>query len=301
MSKVVSMREAVRQFVSDGDVLYMAGFTHLMPFAAAHEIIRQTKRDLTLCRATPDVMYDQMIAAGCAKKIVFSFAGNPGLGLLRAFRKAIENGSLEIEEYSHFGLTARLFAGAANLPFMLVKTYAGSDIPKWNKNIRTIRCPYTGAQIYTVPALVPDVAIVHAQRADGDGNTQIWGVVGEQKEAAFASRKVVIVVEEIVDSEVIRSDPNRTLIPGFIVDAVVEEPWGAHPSYAQGYYDRDNLWFVEWDQRARNEEFIQEYLQEWVYGLPDRREYMSKIGAEAVLRLRGRTCYSVPVDFGLYR
>ncbi|MDO8756593.1 MAG: CoA-transferase, partial [Elusimicrobiota bacterium] len=234
------MKDAVASLVKDGDTVVIEGFTHLISFAAGHEIIRQKKKNLTLARLTPDLIYDQMIAAGVAKKLIFSWAGNPGVGSLHAFRRAVEAKppTLEIEEYSHFGMVARLSAGAANLPFWPLKNYEGTDIPKVNPLIKSVDCPYTGEKLATVPALRPDVTIVHAQRADAGGNTQVWGLMGVQKEAAFASKRVIVVVEELVDESVIRQDPNRTLIPGLQVDAVVVEPWGAHPSYAQGYYDR---------------------------------------------------------------
>src|SRR3954466_14704215 len=232
-SKVISMQEAILRHVRDGDVVVIEGFTHLICFAAAHEIIRQRRRDLTLCRLTPDLVYDQMIAAGCARKLVFSWAGNPGAGSLHAFRRAVERGTppIELEEYSHFGMVARLCAGMARLPFWPLRDYMGTDLPVANPRIRTVACPYTGETLATVPALNPDVTIVHAQRADAEGNAQIWGLLGVQKEAAFASRHVIVVAEELVDTSVVRADPNRTLIPGMIVDAVVIEPWGAHPSY----------------------------------------------------------------------
>src|SRR5919197_6102050 len=222
-SKVTTMRDAVAELVRDGDTVAIEGFTHLICFAAGHEIIRQRRRDLTLCRLTPDLIYDQMIAAGCARKLVFSWAGNPGAGSLHAFRRAVESPSeqpLELEEYSHFGMVARLSAGAARLPFWTMRNYKGTDLPAANPCIRQVTCPYTGEQLATVPALNPDVTIVHAQRADAQGNTQIWGLLGVQQEAAFASQRVIVVVEELVDERVIRSDPNRTLIPGVIVSAV---------------------------------------------------------------------------------
>ncbi len=300
MTKVMTMAEAVSRFVADGDTVYAAGFTHAVPFAVGHEIIRQRKRDLVLCRATPDLMYDQMIAAGCARKLVFSWAGNASVGPLRAFRRAVEAGTVEIEEYTHYGMTARLFAAAAGLPFFPVRTNTGSDLPGVNPNLKSVTCPYTGQVLSTVPALHPDVAIVHAQRADSNGNAQIWGIVGEQKEAAFAARKVILAVEEVVDEAVIRSDPNRTIIPGFIVSAVVEEPWGAHPSFLQGYYDRDNDFYIQWDKVSSSEESLQAYLDEWVYGVSGRAEYMQKLGAERMLRLTPKRAYSVPVDYGLY-
>ena len=219
------MRDAVARFVHDGDTVVIEGFTHLICFAAGHEIIRQRRRDLTLARLTPDLIYDQMIGAGCARKLVFSWAGNPGVGSLHAFRRAVEgvgtrDSGLEIEEYSHFGMVARFAAGAARLPFWPLRDYMGTDLPRANPDIKSVTCPYTGEELATVPALNPDVTIVHAQRADADGNTQIWGLLGVQREAAFASTQVIVVVEELVDAHVIRSDPNRTVIPGMIVDAV---------------------------------------------------------------------------------
>src|SRR5437879_379986 len=220
-SKLLSMQDAVARHVRDGDVVVIEGFTHLISFAAGHEIIRQRRRDLTLCRLTPDLIYDQMIAAGCAKKLVFSWAGNPGVGSLHAFRRAVEGQTLEIEEYSHFGMVARFSAGAARLPFWTLRDYAGTDRPRANPRIKSVTCPYTGEKLATVPALKPDVTIVHAQRADDQGNTQIWGLLGVQKEAAFASQRVIVVVEELVEERVIRSDPNRTLIPAPTVSPVV--------------------------------------------------------------------------------
>src|SRR5215208_1344559 len=274
------MRDAVTAHVRDGDTVVVEGFTHLISFAAGHEIIRQRRRDLTLCRLTPDLIYDQMIAAGCARKLVFSWAGNPGAGSLHAFRRAAEGKAqpLELEEYSHFGMVARLSAGAARLPFWTLRNYMGTDLPRVNPMIRSVRCPYTDEVLSTVPALNPHVTIVHAQRADSQGNAQIWGLLGVQKEAAFASRRVIVVVEELVDQAAIRADPNRTVIPGFIVDAVVVEPWGAHPSYAQGYYDRDNAFYIAWEKISRNPAALERYLDDFVYGVKDRAEYVTKCG-----------------------
>ncbi|MFQ5592941.1 MAG: CoA transferase subunit A, partial [Anaerolineae bacterium] len=243
MSKLMTMQDAVAELVNDGDSVAIEGFTHLICFAAGHEIIRQRKRDLTLCRLTPDLIYDQMIAAGCAGKLVFSWAGNPGVGSLHAIRRAVEHGipnPIELEEYSHFGMVARYMAGAADLPFFPLRSFAGSDLPRANPLIRPMRSPYDETdEVYVVPPLNPDVAIVQTQRADEQGNTQVWGLAGVGKEAAFAAERVIVVVEEVVPESVIRADPNRTVVPGLIVDAVVHEPYGAHPSYAQGYYDRD--------------------------------------------------------------
>ena len=291
------MQDAVARHVRDGDVVVIEGFTHLISFAAGHEIIRQRRRDLTLCRLTPDLIYDQMIAAGCAKKLVFSWAGNPGVGSLHAFRRAVETGTLEIEEYSHFGMVARFSAGAARLPFWTLRDYAGTDLPRANPRIKSVTCPYTGEELATVPALNPDVTIVHAQRADAQGNAQIWGLLGVQKEAAFASERVIVVVEELVDERVIRADPNRTLIPGLAVDAVVLEPWGAHPSYAQGYYDRDNEFYVGWEAISKDPAALSRYLDEYVYGVPDRAAYVRRCGGLERLRADRRVCEGVNYGF----
>ena len=298
MSKVVSMRDAIAAHVHDGDTLVIEGFTHLICFAAAHEIIRQRRRNLTICRLTPDVVFDQLIAAGCASKLVFSWAGNPGAGSLHAFRRAVEARpqAIAIEEYSHFGMVARFSAGGARLPFWPLRDYQGTDLPSVNPMIRSVDCPYTGESIATVPALNPDVTIVHAQRADADGNTQVWGLLGVQREAAFASKRVVVVVEELVPESVIRADPNRTIIPGMIVDAVVVEPWGAHPSYAQGYYDRDNDFYVAWDQVSRDPGRLQSYLDEWVYGVADRGEYVRR--QPQLGRLTAKPAMSGEVSYG---
>jgi glutaconate CoA-transferase, subunit A len=297
----MTMREAISRFVHDGDVVVIEGFTHLICFAAAHEIIRQKRRDLTLCRLTPDLIYDQLIAAGCARKLVFSWAGNPGVGSLHALRRAVERAEpapLELEEYSHFGLVARMSAGAANLPFWPLRNYRGSDLPAVNPQIRTVQCPYTGEALATVPALNPDVTIVHAQRADASGDTQIWGLYGVQKEAAFAAKRVIVVVEEMVEESVIRADPNRTVFPGFIVDAVVHEPWGAHPSYAQGYYDRDNEFYVAWDEQSREVERLERWFKDWVYGVADRAEYVKRLGSETVARLSAKPRICAGVNYG---
>ncbi len=302
-SKIVSMQEAIARFVHDGDTIAIEGFTALIGFAAGHEIIRQGRRDLTLCRLTPDLLYDQMIAAGCARKMIFSYLGNPGVGSLHCIRRAVENGiphPIEVEEYSHFGMVGRYTAGAAGLPFFPLRSYLGSDLPRVNPRIRTVSNPYGGGEIHVVPPLKPDVTIIHAQRADPGGNTQIWGLLGAQKEAAFAARQVVVVVEVVVDEAVIRSDPNRTIIPGLIVDAVVHEPYGAHPSYTQGYYDRDNQFYLEWDRISRHEEAVKAWLGEWVYAVRDRAAYVEKMGQETWQRLTPGEAWAEPVNYGTY-
>lgn len=304
--KITTMRDAVARYVHDGDTVAIEGFTAFICFAAAHEIMRQGRRDLTLCRMTPDLIYDQMIAAGCARKLVFSYLGNPGVGSLHCIRRAVEKAlpaPLEVEEYSHFGMVGRYMAGAARLPFFPVRSYAGSDLPAANPRIRFVDSPYGDGQVAVVPPLNPDVAIIHAQRADALGNTQIWGLLGVQKEAAFAAGHVVVVVEEIVDEAVVRSDPNRTVIPGLLVDAVVHEPYGAHPSYTQGYYDRDNRFYLEWDRVSRDEASTRAWLDEWVYGLPDRAAYRQKLEAREPgiwQRLAPGQAPSQPVNYGIY-
>ena len=300
MTKVMSLSEAISRFVNEGDTVYAAGFTHLIPFAAGHEIIRQHKKNLVLARATPDLIYDQMVAAGCARKVIFSYSGNPGVGSLRIIREEIEAGRIEWEEYTHFGMITRVAAGAAGLPFLPMRSTGTEDLQKANPQYRTVTCPYTGVAVVTVPALNPDVAIVHAQRADRNGNAQFWGIIGEQKEAAFAGRKVILTVEEIVDESVIRSDPNRTLIPDFIVNAVCEVPHAAHPSYTQGYYDRDNAFYLEWDKITEKRETTQQWLDEWVFGVKDRAEYWAKLGDEVHERLKVKPMLSAPVNYGGY-
>lgn len=304
MNKLTTMREAIAQLVRDGDTLAIEGFTHLICFAAGHEIIRQQKRDLTLCRLTPDLIYDQIIAAGCAKKLVFSYLGNPGVGSLHAVRRAVEKGipaQLEVEEYSHFGMVGRFIAGAAKLPFYPVRTFAGSDLPSVNPHIRQVANPYGDDQVYVVPPLNPDVTIVHVQRADEQGNAHIWGLMGMQAEAAFAAQRVIVVAEEIVDEAVIRADPNRTVIPGLIVDAVVHEPYAAHPSYAQGYYDRDTQFYLAWDSISRDQQDLLAWLDEWVHRLAGRAEYVEKMGAEVWDKLQPGEAWSGRVNYGQYQ
>jgi glutaconate CoA-transferase, subunit A len=300
MSKLLPLSEAVSQNVKDGDTIYAAGFTHLIPYAAGHEIIRQGIQNLVLARATPDLIYDQMVAAGCARKVIFSYMGNPGVGSLRIVRGEIEAGNLEWEEYSHFSMISRLQAGATGLPFMPMNPTAAGDLERANPLYRKVIDPYSGGEVVVVPALKPDVAIVHVQRADIQGNAHLWGIIGEQKEAAFAAERVILTTEEIVDEDVIRSDPNRTLIPGFIVDAVCQAPYCAHPSYTQGYYDRDNSLYLEWDEISKDRKTIQAYLDEWVYGVKDRAEYWEKLGSEVHERLKVASRPSQVVDYGQY-
>jgi glutaconate CoA-transferase subunit A len=301
--KVASMREAVAELVHDGDTVAIEGFTHLISFAAGHEIIRQGLRDLVLCRLTPDVIYDQMVAAGVARKLVFSWMGNPGAGSLHAIRRRVERADpapLEVEEYSHFGMVGRYTAGAANLPFFPLRSYYETDLPEVNPNIRRVASPFGDEVVYAVPPLRPDVTIVHAQRADRDGNTQVWGLLGCQREAAFAARRVIVVVEELVDGSVVRADPNRTLIPGIKVDAVVVCPGGAHPSFAQGYYDRDNRFYLDWEPVSRDPERLEAWLDEWIRGTADHAGYLDKLGDARWKELRPSPALSGSVDYGAY-
>jgi glutaconate CoA-transferase, subunit A len=302
-TKVASMHDAVAELVRDGDTVAIEGFTHLICFAAGHEIIRQRKRDLTLARMTPDVIYDQMVAGGVARKLIFSWLGNPGVGGLNAIRRVTEGdaATLELEEYSHFGMVARYTAGAGNLPFFPLRSYFETDLPKANPLIREIESPYGDGKVYAVPPLKPDVSIVHAQRASAAGDTQVWGLLGCQKEAAFAADRVIVVVEQLVDETVIRADPNRTIIPGLIVDAVVVEPFGAHPSYVQGIYDRDNRFYLDWDPISRDASATETWLRDWVYDLDDRAAYVEKLGAGRVAALRPGPAPSGSVDYGDYR
>ena len=300
MTKLCSLKEAVSSYVHDGDTLYCAGFTHLIPFSAGHEIIRQGRKNLTLARATPDLIYDQMVAAGCAKKLIFSYIGNPGVGSLRIVRNELETGRLEWEEYSHFGMISRLQAGASGLPFIPMNQTAATDLERNNPNIRRVQDPYTGREVITVPPLTPDVGIIHVQRADKNGNAHIWGIIGEQKEVAFASKSVIITAEEIVEEEVIRSDPNRTIIPELIVKAVCHVPHCAHPSYTQGYYDRDNVFYLNWDKVSENRDTVNAWLDEWVFGVKDAAEYWQKLGPETHARLAVKPKFAAPVNYGEY-
>ncbi|MFH9294395.1 CoA transferase subunit A [Streptomyces sp. NPDC017520] len=304
--KVMSMREAVAAFVRDGDTVSLEGFTHLIPTAAGHEIIRQGRRNLTVVRMTADIVVDQMLAAGCVTGLVSSFVGNSSAGSLGELRRRIEHadpGPLAFEEYSHYGMVCRYLAGAQRLPFYPLRSYGGSDLTSVNPGIRKVVSPYPAAdggaeQIYVVPPVNPDVTIVHAQRADRRGNTQVWGLTGVQAEAVYAAEKAVVVVEELVADEVVRSDPNRTLIPAHAVDAVVVCPRGAHPSFAQGYYDRDNAFYRSWSAISKDPARLREWLEEWVYGTADHAEYVAKLGEEFWAGLAVGEALSQPVDYG---
>jgi glutaconate CoA-transferase subunit A len=258
------LSDAVGDLVRDGDVVALEGFTHLIPHAAGHELIRQGRRDLTLLRMTPDIVYDQLIGMGCARKLVFSWGGNPGVGSLHRLRDAVENGwpqPLELEEHSHAGMAAAYAAGAANLPFGVLRGYRGGDLPAHTR-VAALTCPFTGEELAAVPAHRPDVAIVHAQRADRQGNVQLWGILGVQKEAVLAASRSLVTVEEIADE--LTPVPGAIVLPHWVIDAVCVAPRGAHPSYAHGYYDRDNDFYVAWDAISRDRESFRAWMDEHV-------------------------------------
>jgi glutaconate CoA-transferase, subunit A len=265
MARLVSLRDAVAELVHDGDTVALEGFTHLIPFAAAQEVIRQQRRDLVLVRMTPDVIYDQVIGMGCARKLIFSWGGNPGVGSLHRFRDAVTTGwpvPLEVEEHSHAGMANRYVAGASGLPFAVLRGYRGTDLMKQTENIALITCPFTGEVLTAVPALNPDVTIVHAQRADAEGNVQMWGITGVQKEALLAARTSLVTVEEIVTE--LEPVAGQVIVPGWAISCVAVAPGGARPSYAHGYYDRDNEFYLEWDQISRDRDTFTAWMTEHV-------------------------------------
>jgi glutaconate CoA-transferase subunit A len=275
-----SLREAVAGLVHDGATVAFEGFTHLIPFAAGHEVIRQRRRNLTLIRMTPDLIYDQMIGMGCASRLIFSWGGNPGVGSLHRFRDAIQSGwplPLEIEEHSHADMAARYQAGASGLPFAVMRGYGGSDLPKYNKNIRSIACPFTGEVLTATPALNPDVTVIHAQRADRKGNVLIYGIIGIQKEAALAAKKVIVTVEEIVDA--LNAPVNACVLPAWVVSCICLVPGGAHPSYAHGYYKRDNAFCKAWDGISRERDSFLAWMNRHVLATADFADYLRSIDA----------------------
>lgn len=305
-SKVMSMSDAIAKYVFSGATVAIEGFTHAIPTAAGHEIIRQGFKDLTLVRQTADIVVDQMLAGGCINTLVSSFVGNSSAGSLGEIRRRIEDSDpvkLNFVEYSHYGMVCRYLAGAQKLPFYPLKSFFGSDLPKINPEIRKVTSPYPNSdggfdEIYVVPAINPDVTIVHAQRADQWGNIQMWGLTGLQAEAVFAAKNAIVTVEEIVSDEVVRSDPNRTIIPAHAVSAVVEVPFGAHPSFTQGYYDRDNAFYREWTGISGEKESIQNWLKTWVYGTKNHAEYVALMSEETKQRLEVGEAMSLPINYG---
>jgi len=261
MAEILPLADAISAAVHDGDVVALEGFTHLIPYAAGHELIRQGRKELTLVRMTPDLVCDQLIGMGCARKLIFSWGGNPGVGSLHRFRDAVEHGwpgPLELEEHTHAGMAAAYAAGAANLPFAVLRGYAGTDLASHTRAAR-VTCPFTGEELAAVPAIRPDVGIVHAQQADRAGNVQLWGISGVQKETVLASARSLVTVEEIVDE--LEPRPGAVVLPGWSVGAVTLAPGGAHPSYAQGYYDRDNAFYVAWDEIGRDRERFADWMR----------------------------------------
>jgi glutaconate CoA-transferase subunit A len=280
VAEIVALREAVAELVSDGDVVALEGFTHLIPFAAGHELVRQGLRDLTLVRMTPDLVYDQLIGMGCARKLVFSWGGNPGVGSLHRLRDAVENGwprPLALEEHSHAGMAAAYAAGASNLPFGVLRGYRGGDLPARTR-VATVVCPFTGEELAAVPAHRPDVGVIHAQQADRHGNVQLWGIAGVQKEAVLASKRSIVTVEEVVDE--LEPRPNAVVLPSWVISAVCVAPRGAHPSYAAGYYDRDNEFYVAWDPISRDRGTFLAWMQRHVLDTADVDAYHASLVAE---------------------
>jgi glutaconate CoA-transferase subunit A len=281
MSRICSLHDAVAELVGDGDTVAMEGFTHLIPHAAGHEIIRQGRRNLHLVRMTPDMVYDQLIGAGCATKLTFSWGGNPGVGSLQRFRDAVENQwphPLEIEEHSHAGMATRYAAGAANLPFGILRGYVGTGLPEHTSTITQIECPFTGESLTAVPALRPDVAVIHAQRADREGNVQMWGLTGVQKEAVLAAKRSIVTVEEIVDH--VEPVPYSVVLPWWTVTAVCEVPDGAHPSFAMGYSIRDNAFYKAWDAVSKDRESFTAWIEQHVLGTTTHEEFRRSVGVE---------------------
>jgi glutaconate CoA-transferase subunit A len=279
MAEIVPLAEAVAAQVHDGDVVALEGFTHLIPHAAGHEVARQRRRDLTLVRMTPDVVYDQLIGLGCARKLVFSWGGNPGVGSLHRLRDAVEHGwpgPLALEEHTHAGMAAAYQAGAANLPFGVLRGYRDTDLAARTR-VASLTCPFTGEELAAVPALRPEVTVAHAQQADRAGNVQLWGIVGIQKEALLAGRRSIVTVEEVVDELVPR--PGAVVIPGFAIDLVSPAPSGAHPSYAAGYSDRDNAFYRRWDTISRDRGEFTEWMQRHVLETADVAEYHRSLAA----------------------
>jgi len=284
MAEWMPLSDAIRAAIHDGDFVALEGFTHLIPFAAAHEIIRQGRRNLSLVRMTPDAIYDQMIGAGCVAKLTFSWGGNPGVGSLHRFRDAVEHAwpvPLALEERSHSDLANAYVAGAANLPFAVLRGYTGSDFLRFAGHIRTIACPFTGETLAATPAVRPDVTIIHAQKADEKGNVLLWGILGVQKEAVLAARHAIVTVEERVER--LDAPPNACVLPHWILDAVCHVPRGATPSYAHGYYDRDNAFYRRWDGISRNRDSFTDWIQDHILDTADFAGYLRVLGDSARL------------------
>jgi glutaconate CoA-transferase subunit A len=282
MTQFLTLGAAIEQYVPDGACVALEGFTHLIPFAAGHEIIRQARRALHLVRMTPDLVYDQMIGMGCASRLTFSWGGNPGVGSLHRLRDAVENGwplPLELDEHTHAGMAAAYYAGAARLPFGMLRGYIGTDLVAANPRIRSVECPYTGERLAAVPAINPDVTILHAQRADREGNVALHGIVGAQREAALAARSLVVTVEEVVES--LPPAMNSIVLPHWVVSAVAHCPGGAYPAYAQDYYGRDNAFYQRWDAIARERDGFREWMRRHVLESRDHGGFLASLRGAA--------------------
>ena len=283
MADITTLEEAVADLIQDGDTVAMEGFTHLIPHAAGHQVIRAGKKNLTAVRMTPDLIYDQLIGMICVKKLIFSWGGNPGVGSLHRFRDAVQNDwpvAMEIQEHSHADLANAYVAGASGLPFAVLRGYVGCDLPKVNPMIKAITCPFTGEQLAAVPAIRPDVTVIHAQQADRRGNVMMWGITGVQKEAVMAAKRTIVTVEEIVDSFDIKA--NSVILPRWVIDAVCLEPGGAYPSYALGYYDRDNSFYKSWDGISRERDGFTAWMNRHVLGTANFAEYSRSVAAAQV-------------------
>jgi glutaconate CoA-transferase, subunit A len=274
-AKLVPLAEAIREHLPDSATVFVGGFGHAVPFAAAHEFIRQKKRELTLCRSGTDILFDQAIAAGCVGKVIFGYIGNPGVGLSHSFNRALAGGTLQIEEWTNFSMVLRLHAARLGVPFLPADILRAGDVGGASIDVHAVRCPYTGQELSAIPALRPDVALIHAQRADEAGNVQFWGIDGDTREGALASDKIIATVEEMVSSDVIGDTPERTIVPAHRVTAVSVVAGGAHPSYVQGYYGRDDRHYAEYDKISRKPEDVAAYLDRYVYGVPDRAAYLA--------------------------
>jgi glutaconate CoA-transferase, subunit A len=283
-SKLMPLDEAVRRYVGDGDTVFVGGFGQCIPFACAHELVRQGRRDLVLCRSGADILFDLLIAAGCVRKLVFGYLGNPGVGLAHAFRRAAEAGTIEVEDWTNFAMVLRLHAGALGVPFLPAATLLAGDA-RHVCDVREIACPFTGERLAAIPALRPDVALIHAQRADADENLQLFGLPGDSVDGAMASERIVATVEEVVARQVIRAAPDRTVVPGFRVSAVSHVPWGAWPSYVDGFYGRDDDAYFAWDQLARSPDRLSAWIDAEIRDLPDFAAHLARIAPER-LRLK---------------
>lgn len=299
-NKVMSAAEAIATFVRDGQRVMIGGFPHLIPSALGHEIIRQGRRDLTLIKESPEVLGDQLIGTGCVSRVAFGFIGIPSLGTSPSFRRVVEAGTppLVVEEYTHFTFYTAVRAAASGLPFLPVRSALGTDYMRINPHLKEIACPFTGEPLCAVPALRADVGILHAQCADEQGNVQVWGLSGLHRDMAFSCDRLIVSVEEVVPTADLRRDPDRVVIPGFRVSAVVPVPWGAHPSYAQGYYDRDEAYYIQYAESARTADGFARFMAEWVYGVKDRSQYLERLGVSRLLQLQAATTPGLAVNYG---